>query len=81
MTDKTSRRPTAREVTKRMDRAIKKVMQAITGSTDRNDKFSRGLSGEGYDGGYLAALSDVQLVMNGARPCVRPNYWEDDDVK
>lgn len=43
--------------------------------TTSNDKYSRGLSGEGYAGGYAAALSDVLLVLDGCPPCVRPEYW------
>lgn len=31
-------------------------------------KYARGLASEGYTGGYLAALRDVSLLLNGVEP-------------
>lgn len=58
-----------------VDEASKKVQAEITGQTDRSNKYSAGLAYEGWQGGYLAALRDVLLVMNGVTPSTR-NYWE-----
>ena len=38
-------------------------------------KFARGLSSEGYAGGYAQALEDVQLALNGVKPRTR-GYWD-----
>lgn len=46
-----------------------------TGS-DREEFFSRALSGEGYFGGYIAALDDVILALNGNIPN-RNGWWEE----
>ena len=35
--------------------------------------YARGLSSEGYNGGYRDALNDVLLALNGGIP--RRNYW------
>ena len=44
---------------------------------DRNSVYSRGFSMEGYDGGYLQALSDIQLFMNDVIPNSRyKRFWE-----
>lgn len=42
--------------------------------TDQNSLYSRGLSSEGYDGGYMQALQDVLLFMNGNIPNSRYGY-------
>lgn len=38
-------------------------------------KYARGLAYEGWSGGYLAALRDVLLLLDGVKPNTR-NYWE-----
>ncbi len=35
---------------------------------DRSSMYSRGLSPEGWNAGYMAALSDVGLLLNGNDP-------------
>ena len=47
-------------------------------STDQNSLYSRGLSSEGFAGGYYACLCDIQLVLNGIIPQKRfdHNIWE-----
>ena len=47
------------------------VEKLIYDSTDRSSFYSRGLASEGYNAGYLAALSDVTLALNG----VKPDRW------
>ncbi len=58
-----------------IENASKKVQAEITGQTDQNNKYSTGLAYEGWQGGYLAALHDVLLLMHGVLPNTR-NYWE-----
>lgn len=45
--------------------------------TQRSSFFARGLSGEGFNGGYRAALEDVILALNGVRP-QRNGWWQND---
>jgi len=55
--------------------ARKVVNQIIMEQTDQDSLFSRGLSSEGYLGGYRDALDDIELVLNGVRPNRR---WDTD---
>lgn len=48
--------------------AIENVEAYIARSTNRDSKFSTGLAYEGYNGGYLAALMDVEMLLNGWKP-------------
>lgn len=43
---------------------------ARMGSHD-GSKYARGLSSEGYMGGYAAALNDVLLLLDGVEPDTR----------
>lgn len=51
--------------------AIKNVQKEIENMP--NGFFSRGLANEGYAGGYLQALMDIELALNGVNPNGR--YW------
>lgn len=68
----------ARGIKKKLCRAQERVAAHIGRSTDQSSLFSRGLSGEGYDGGYRDALADVLLLLNGVFPCNRPEYWREE---
>lgn len=62
--------------------ARKNVEKEIRGSAGYNDEggslrqsfFARGISGEGFNGGYRAALDDVLLALNGNIP-QRNGWW------
>lgn len=43
-------------------------------STNHNSLYSRGLSSEGYAGGYTQAIQDVILYLNGVIPNSRYEY-------
>jgi len=58
-----------------LDRAQTNVQKEIESSAKSGGKFARGLSGEGYAGGYAQALADVQIALNGGKPCTR-GYWD-----
>ena len=70
----------AKGIKRKIELAKKNVEREITGtindSTPGSSKYSRGLSGEGYFGGYMAALDDVLLALNGVAP-QRNEWWED----
>jgi len=65
----------AKGIKRKIKIVMKNVQNQIRIATDQDSLFSRGLSREGYDGGYEAALSDVMLALNGVKPCNRPNFW------
>jgi hypothetical protein len=46
----------------------------IKGMTDENSPFSCGLSSEGFSGGYVRAMNDVLLLMNGVYP-TSSRFW------
>ncbi len=54
--------------------AIKSVQSEIAGNASRGG-IAGALSGEGYAGGYLQALNDVLLVLNGVKPNNHGGYW------
>lgn len=41
------------------------------------DKYARGLASEGYAGGYLQALRDVEAALKGYSPS-GSRYWPQD---
>ncbi len=59
----------------RIDITIGNVKNAIVDNTNRESVFSVGLAGEGYKGGYLDALRDVSLLLNGVIP--NREFWWD----
>ncbi len=64
-------------MSKRVIRKAAKLVNAkIAAGTDQNSLYSRGLSREGFLGGYSAALSDVLAVLDKVPPCRRPEFWE-----
>jgi len=63
----------ARGVVRKLNRVIEAVNQSIHREIDADSIYSRGLSGEGYDGGYRDAICDVLLALNGVQP--RRNLW------
>lgn len=55
----------ARGIRKAIYRARKLVKAEIRANHSSGGLHARGLSGEGYAGGYLQALSDVLLALDG----------------
>lgn len=64
----------SRGIVREVKRALKCTNDYISKSTDRDSMYARGLSREGYAGGYADALSDVLLALNGVPPNRYP-YW------
>lgn len=72
----------ARGIKRKIKRAIKQVQADITSYAENSggDTFyTRGLSSEGWKGGYLQALYDIDVLLNGTMPSDRRSleYWED----
>ena len=57
-----------------INRALTRVCAEM--ATNGSGLHGRGLSSEGYAGGYAQALREVQLVMNKVKPNTR-SYWDD----
>lgn len=64
-------------IIRKVKRVQERVHKQIADKTDRSSLFSRGLAYEGFDGGYLSALSDVLLALNGVTPN-RNGWWNED---
>lgn len=66
----------ARGIKRHIAAARKRVCDEIISTTNRGGLYSGRLTSKDYADGYLAALDDVSLVLNGVRPNMR-NYWQD----
>jgi hypothetical protein len=65
---------TNKQAQKIIQQATERCRQQLSAQTDRNNLYSRGLSAEGWHGGYMAGLQDCILVLNGVMPN-RREYW------
>jgi hypothetical protein len=72
--------PKARGIVRKVQKARKQVEELIRRETDRTNRFSGGLSGEGWNGGYRQALDDVLLALNGVEPSTR-GFWTEESRK
>ena len=66
----------AKGVIKKISRVRDNIHKQICSETDHSNLFARGLAYEGFNGGYLAALSDILLALDGVTPS-RNNWWKD----
>ena len=66
----------AKGIKRKLDRAIKKLGAEIASDYESKGFFGRGMSREGYQGGYEQALMDVELALNGTQPNTK--YWHDE---
>lgn len=60
-----------------INRVADRVNADIAAYSEGGGKYRRGLAREGYLGGYLQALRDVDLASSGARPNTR-RFWDDE---
>ncbi len=58
----------AKGILKSLRKIREGMSQKISDNTDQSDLYSRGLSTEGWNGGYIACLDDVELALNGTQP-------------
>lgn len=71
-----------------MSKGIKRLLKVACRNVNREiillarqpGKYSGPMSGEGYVGGYRAALNDVWMALNGVQPTTR-GWWEDREDK
>ncbi len=69
----------AKGIIRKLSRAQRRVNKFIAINTNQNSLASRGLSSEGYSGGYGAALADVLSMLCDVPVCNRPEYWENEN--
>ena len=56
--------------------AVRKVVAAeIAANAGRGSLYARGLSGEGYAGGYLQAIDDISAALRHGYPSDHRGYW------
>lgn len=65
----------ASELLKRMKSARANVAAEILGNANRGGPFAGGLSAEGYAGGYLQALDDIDALLRHGYPTDPRSYW------
>lgn len=65
----------ARELYKMLHSASNAAGREVSGHAARGGLYARGMSGEGYAGGYRDALYDVMAVMNGGHPSDKWGFW------
>ncbi len=64
-------------IKRQLNIARKNVEKEISDYHDSANVYGRGLASEGYNGGYLDALSDVELALNGVEPS-RRGWWREE---
>ena len=67
---------TKRHVLKRIAAARKRVQAEISNNAARGG-YAAGLANEGYAGGYLQALTDVDAALTHGHVSDRRHYWMD----
>lgn len=63
-----------RVVLKRMD-AVRKIVAAEISGNAQGGKFARGLASEGFAGGYLQAIDDIDAALRHGYPSDHRGYW------
>lgn len=55
--------------------AVRTVVANEISANAQGGKYGAGLSNEGFAGGYLAALDDVQAALQHGHPSDHRGYW------
>lgn len=63
------------EFLKRLRSAREAVAAEIKGIASQGSLYARGLSSEGFAGGYRMALDDVEAMLMHGHPNDRRGYW------
>ena len=67
----------AKGILKKIKIAEDNVNMLISCHSKGGGLYAGGLASEGYNGGYLDALRDVQLLLRGCYPCCKPEFWRE----
>lgn len=60
-----------------LEKALDRVQADMAGNAGRGGMYARGLSTEGYAGGYYQALLDVKAMLDGHFVPDTRGYWAD----
>ena len=66
----------AKGILRDLKRARRAAEQRIEARAKEGGLYGSGLSSEGYDGGYLAALADVEAALRG-HCASNSRFWPD----
>lgn len=69
--------PQPKGISRLLSRVYKKIEKQIASEAKSHGRIFAGVAREGYNGGYLSALEDVQLALNGVKPN-RNGWWDED---
>ncbi len=69
------KRTDKRNVLRRMAR-VREVVSASIAANREGGKYARGLASEGFDGGYLQALDDIEGALRHGYPSDHRGYWK-----
>lgn len=67
-----------RYVLKRIAAVRKRVSEEISAHARDGGKFGRGTASEGFSGGYLMALNDVEAALQHGYPSDHRGYWTEE---
>ena len=62
-------------IKRQLREARRRAMERIEARARDGGFYAAGLSSEGYDGGYVAALDDVELALNIGEGRAASPYW------
>jgi hypothetical protein len=68
---------TRAELLKRLVHVHKRVSADISAQRGNDSFYGAGLASEGYAGGYLAALNDIEAMLRHGQPNDTRGYWKD----
>ena len=60
--------------------AVRAVVRAeIKANSDQGGIYARGLANEGFAGGYLQAIDDIEAALRHGYPNDHRGYWRDSE--
>lgn len=68
----------AKGIARKLNRAVNRAYAAM--NQHDGGKYGRGLSSEGYIGGYVQALADVQAALSGVQPSDPRGFWKEGET-
>lgn len=69
-----------RTVLKRM-RAVREIVKGEISDNAKRGRIAAGMSTEGYAGGYLQALDDIEAALTHGYPSDHRGYWRQAEYK
>lgn len=70
-----SKRVTDKRTVLKLIAQVRQVVQSDIADSGRQDRVAAGLASEGFAGGYLEALNDVEAALRHGCPSDHRGYW------